>query len=576
MTITKNELQSKIFHLLQAWCDELIHLQISMPGNTDFDGAILCPACKVIHGRCHDAIYPMMYMADATGDQKYLDAAKKLFRWGENMLCDDGGLYNDAQSTWSGITVFNAVSLCDALKKHGHLLDAQTKREWEARLLRMGDWLFKNLRLGMRTNINYFATNCNAMALLGNYFDRDDYRQLAHELAHHCMKHISENGLLFGEGQPNDAVSEKGCTAIDMGGYNVEESLPSLCRYAMESGDKEAFNVFVDSYRAHLEFMLPDGAWDNSIGTRAFKWTYWGSRTSDGCQEVLFHLGKQDPVFAEAALRNLELYEKCTHDGLLFGGRDYYAHGEHACSHHTFCHAKVLAGALDEGFEDLERMPLPSDNFSGLKYYSEIDSYRVGVGDWRANVSAYDFNYMTGGHASGGALNLLWNRNVGPIIAVGAVDYSMHEIHNQQLSLKKSEHRSVCPRVELVKNGVRYANHYDFRASMNAEERNDSVIVRANAVLCDNHNAPVPENYACTLTYTFAKDCVRIHGKLDAAIADQAVYYLPIVQDSANVAVETGALLSHGKSFNLNPGFICTEYKIAANERGEFALTLSV
>ena len=76
------------------------------------------------------------------------------------------------------------------------------------------------------------------------------------------MKHISENGLLFGEGQPNDAVSEKGCTAIDMGGYNVEESLPSLCRYAMESGDKEAFNVFVDSYRAHLEFMLPDGAWE--------------------------------------------------------------------------------------------------------------------------------------------------------------------------------------------------------------------------------------------------------------------------------------------------------------------------
>ena len=576
MIITKNELQGKTFHLLQAWCDELIHLQISMPGNARFDGAILCPACQVIHGRCHDAIYPMMYMADATGDQKYLDAAKKLFRWGETMLCDDGGLYNDAQSTWNGITVFNAVSLCDALKKHGHLLDAQTKREWEARLLRMGDWLFQNLRLGMRTNINYFATNCNAMALLGNYFDRDDYRQLARELARYCMRHISENGLLFGEGQPNDAVSEKGCRAIDMGGYNVEESLPSLCRYAMESGDKEAFNVFVDSYRAHLEFMLPDGAWDNSIGTRAFKWTYWGSRTSDGCQEVLFHLGKQDPVFAEAALRNLELYEKCTHDGLLFGGRDYYAHGEHACSHHTFCHAKVLAGALDGGFEDLERMPLPSDNFSGLKYYSEIDSYRVGVGDWRANVTAYDFNYMTGGHASGGALNLLWNRKTGPVIAVGAVDYSMHEIHNQQLSLKKAEHRSVCSRVELVKSGVRYANHYDFHASMNAEERDDIVVIRASAVLCDNHNAPIPENYVCTLTYTFAKDCVRIHGRVDAAIADQAVYYLPIVQGSAAAEVETGALLSREKSFNLNPGFLCTEYKIAPNERGEFAVKLFV
>jgi hypothetical protein len=28
----------------------------------------------------------------------------------------------------------------------------------------------------------------------------------------------------------------------------------------------------------HLEFMLHDGAWDNSWGTRNFKWTYWGNR----------------------------------------------------------------------------------------------------------------------------------------------------------------------------------------------------------------------------------------------------------------------------------------------------------
>ena len=28
---------------------------------------------------------------------------------------------------------------------------------------------------------------------------------------------------------------------------------------------------------------LPDGAWDNSFGTRNYKWSYRGSRTSDGC-----------------------------------------------------------------------------------------------------------------------------------------------------------------------------------------------------------------------------------------------------------------------------------------------------
>ena len=94
--------------------------------------------------------------------------------------------------------------------------------------------------------------------------------------------------------------------------------------------------------------MLPDGGWDNSIGTRNFKWTYWGGRTSDGCQAALNHLGKDDVAFAESALRNLELYKACTHQGLLMGGPHYARHGEEPCIHHTFCHAKVLAEALDE------------------------------------------------------------------------------------------------------------------------------------------------------------------------------------------------------------------------------------
>ena len=33
--------------------------------------------------------------------------------------------------------------------------------------------------------------------------------------------------------------------------------------------------------KKHLEFMLPDGAWDNSWGTRSFKWTYWGVKSSN-------------------------------------------------------------------------------------------------------------------------------------------------------------------------------------------------------------------------------------------------------------------------------------------------------
>lgn len=66
-------------------------------------------------------------------------------------------------------------------------------------------------------------------------------------------------------------------------GYNVEESLPALLQYALLEQDEEIRVLAVKAMRVHLEFMLLDGAWDNSFGTRNYKWSYWGSRTSDGC-----------------------------------------------------------------------------------------------------------------------------------------------------------------------------------------------------------------------------------------------------------------------------------------------------
>ena len=419
--MTKSELESEVFGLLKQWCGGLLFNQLDMPGRPEFDGAILCPACHVIHGRCHDAVYPLMTMADRTGDDKYLISAKKLFNWSRNLLCDDGSIYNDGQSSWNGITVFNTTALHDALFYHGHLLDDKTKAEWEDRLQIMSEWLFTHLRPGMQTNINYFAANACAMALIGHYFGREDYLDLARRLQRYCLNCISENGLLYGEGKPIDALTSKGCRAVDVGGYNVEESLPSLYRCSEELNDKEALETVRQSFRSHIEWMLPDGAWDNSVGTRNFKWTYWGSRTSDGCQEALFGLGKDDPVFAEAALRNMRLYERCTHDsiygtgqhgGLLSGGPDYHRHREKACVHHAFCHAKTLAGTLNTSLYDFERCDLPSDKESGFKYYPELDTWKVSCGPWRADVTAYDFDYMTGGHPSGGAVSLLWHKDL--------------------------------------------------------------------------------------------------------------------------------------------------------------------
>ena len=75
--------------LLKDWCDGMIKVQINDPANTEIDGALGCPACNKIHGRCMDAVYPFLYMADATGEKKYLEAGIKVMEWAENVSNPD-------------------------------------------------------------------------------------------------------------------------------------------------------------------------------------------------------------------------------------------------------------------------------------------------------------------------------------------------------------------------------------------------------------------------------------------------------------------------------------------------------
>lgn len=74
------------------------------------------------------------------------------------------------------------------------------------------------------------------------------------------------------------AVTPKNCRPVDLG-YNAEESLPALILYAELTGDEDVGRAVLRTAREHLNFMLPDGGWDNSFGSRSYKWCWWGSRT---------------------------------------------------------------------------------------------------------------------------------------------------------------------------------------------------------------------------------------------------------------------------------------------------------
>lgn len=576
MVQTIKQTDALLFGLLRQWGEALLRLQADLPGQPALDGGILCPACKRIHGRCHEAAYPLLYLARRTGEARFLAGAKNLLRWSENMLCPDGSLKNDASSDWRGVTVFAAVSLHDALFYHGDLLDAEEKALYETRLSGMGEWLFRNLRPGgLQAYLNYYAANACAMALLGKYFKKPEYTALARELLSFCLAHTTENGLIYGEGHPTDLCTPKGCRAVDAGGYNVEETLPCLTRCAETLGDRALLDHCRALWRAHLRWMLPDGAWDNSAGTRAFKWTYYGSRTADGAQDALFSLGRETPVFAEAALRNTLLLRRCTADGLLTGGPDYAAHGETPCVHHTFCRMKALAGSLERGLYDFERCPLPAETASGAATFPELDVTRISFGGWIADVSGYDCVNMPGAHAAGGTLSLLWHKKYGPLIACGAADFRLREPNNQQLPRDPESHRSPCPRLEARAAGGYWAQYYDLNAKIETRTDGAAVAVTARFALRDETGRKLPESDGCAIRYLFSPDTLVISGSAPKG-PETVRYVLPLV-GGVRPAIVRGAFCGEPRPFfNLNPGFRGTEFSVRPDADGRMEIELRI
>jgi hypothetical protein len=145
--------------LLQTWCDGMLARQLTAFRDSAFYGGLLCPACALIHGRCGDSVYPLLRMAHATGNEKYLRGALLVHEWSENMVSRaDGSWVNDVTlSTWPGITVFHAIALAEALDHHGEVLDGPTRRQWTDRLARAAKFLdgFITIETG---NINYPVT----------------------------------------------------------------------------------------------------------------------------------------------------------------------------------------------------------------------------------------------------------------------------------------------------------------------------------------------------------------------------------------------------------------------------------
>lgn len=449
--------RDRAFDLARRWCDALIARQISCPADNRIDGAIACPACGLTHGRIADLVYPFVYFNVRTGEDRYLDAARRVIEWNERMMVrQDGGMYNDYKSGWWPVTAFSQAAIGRTLLRFGARLPDDFRDRLRAVFVRESEFLDRKIDdafLG-RVNVNYPAAMCESMILAYELLGDGKWKAKAQKIRRRLEGAILEDGLLRGEGHPIEETSARGRAFVDLG-YNMEETLPALYEYAIAAGDRELEAEVVRSFRTHFEFMLPDGALDDSCGSRAEKWTYYGSRTSDGMIAFLGAMAlRGEPGAWTAVDRHLALLERCTgEDGLLAGGPGYGCAGEPACVHHAFAHVKSLVQflMLEGEAPAVAGGAMPREAAYGVKAFGSMGVELVSTGPWRATFSTTDAtisHHQGNFQVSGGSPALLWHRELGPV-AVGTMSfYKMTEEHNMQDLRKEMKVLTMTPRLE--------------------------------------------------------------------------------------------------------------------------------
>jgi hypothetical protein len=596
--------------LLADWCDGMLKHQIDAPDDPTRHGALDCPSCGFIHGRCWEAVYPFLHMARSSGEAKYLDAAIKVYDWAKNVTREDGRWTNGMDpESWAGTSIFGAIALAEALHYHGDLLDDARRKQWTQRLDQAAEgYLSTDFTAIDFTNINYGFTAVYGFHLIGRVLDKPEFITRSHEFAKRVKEFFTEpNKLLFGEGKPNNSTSPRGCRPVDLG-YNVEESLNGVVLYALEENDREMLDLLTESLDGHLAFMLPDGAWDNSWGTRQAKWSYWGSRTSDGCQPGFSLMARRNPAFGTAALRNTQLLKRCTADGLLHGGPHYVPHGIKPCIHHTFAHAKVMA-LLQDMREKLPRIdgttPLPRETADGIREFPEIRVWLAARGPWRATVSACDSLYRTKENphiqqTTGGSLAVLYHMKAGPLLAASMARYIPVEPHNMQP--QPGPDFPLTTRLESTSGGKWFTNLWDLTAEVKPGDNGTTAGFDIATTLRDEDRNAIPDDVSkFDLRYSFDASKVMITAaSADGSVSKAGVsLVIPMISPSGEkvrqvsdrrieitkpegiVVVEASVPLSikpseMGRIFNMVPGMECVPILVPLPQENGMKATCTI
>lgn len=521
-------IQSRYLDALIPLVDQLLSTQITNPDDPDY-GALISPSTNPQpnprHSRAAEAVYPFAVAFKHTQDEKYKTAAILLGNWLVSIQQDDGtwGESWPGHDGWNGTTADQLISLAGALDLLKQDLKPADRQAWETAITEAAD--FSVGRFPGTSNINYTPTG--AMGLVLAYRAVENPKALwlekAESLIAHVASKVNEDNLITGEGK-----------GVDLG-YNIAQTIGFIAWYGILQDSPEIVDLAASVLKTHLYFMYPNGAMDNSWGTRSFKWMLEsGSKTAPGVHFTLGLLVDKDPSIlrgAGLALDWLENHSLDAENRIVYGPHAYLHENSNPPSNYpTFARAQSIATAVEYAPEATQTAPIPAEQTNWVKYFPTTQTAVLRTERIMATLSSYANNlrYALETAVRGGSATVVWFDGYGPNGFLQLSSPTQYRRIEKKHMPDGIDPLTLTPRIETT-SGPYHTNLFDPDADLKVAQSPEGIEVVSTGALRSKEG---DNGSSFTWTHSFAIDSYSKTAALTSATGLQIVE--PFVDNPGN------------------------------------------
>jgi len=482
--------------------DLLLTTQITKTTDPAY-GALVSPSTNPdknpIHSRGAEAVYPFAVAFKHSQNAKYADAAVLLGNWLTTIQNAAGGWIEEWPSTggWDGTTADQLISMAGAYTILKARLTTQENARWVDSITKSADFVQATFP---RNNINYTPTGAVALVMASKAVPapKASWLTKAASLMDTTLQSINTDNFITGEG-----------SGVDLG-YNIAQSIGYIAMYGLILPSATHVDRAASLLKTHEYFMYPNGAIDNSWGTRTYKWTLEsGTKTAPGVYFSFALLADKDPTFQRGAQLALAFLRDQSENA-----KGWVAYGPHASRHatsdppsnySTFARAQSIATAIELGPSAVATAPIWADGKNWFKYFPTVSTGVLRTDKIMATLSVYGQigTYARETLVRGGSVSALWFEGYGP---TGFLQVSSQTVYTRVEALHMPIEAALLPltpRIETTA-GTYYTNVYDDKATLSMSASTDGTDAVATGALKSIAGAASGTTF--TWSYQFGKD----------------------------------------------------------------------